>query len=323
MSAPHELADSPAPSEDPVDIVSPRPPEGLDSLARKITRRTTDLIVIGFIVIGGLTVAQRLLVWWKTDPAETLADPEIVFSRAALAPWGAGPQGVAIDLAGKPLTLLRRTFEGTHAEAAGFLRRECRETVAAGEVTLPELTPEETRLTETLRKHPPVEADPAGRWALHEIGAPLSMTLGVRRADAPGTVDRVVCWGLLLPLAERSWSILQIMPRPTRGAEQVVDPLPLPAGVQPGLAVRDELGGQVVTFSGVGPVDVWRRHFDQLATMRQWVAAVEWSIQPEAASAAWSTPGPADARVDLRLTRVDGGWTGLIHISPTRQKDHP
>jgi hypothetical protein len=259
-------------------------------------------------------VAQRLLVWWKADPAHALSDPEIIYSRDALAPWGLGPQGVAIDLADRPLSLHRRTFHGSREDAVASLRVDCRQALPA--TTPPEtaVSDEEVRLVSVLSRRSPTESATDQSWSLYEIPGPLAMVIGVRDSQAPDGPQRVVCWGTVLPLGEGAWSVLRITPRPLTDTDQSVPLWPLPGGSRPGLAVRDELGGQFVTFTGDGPPEAWQRHYDDLARERDWTVDVGWRIDAQACSAAWLLPHPSGRqRLDLRF----------INLSPTRQKDPP
>ncbi|MFV0445162.1 MAG: hypothetical protein ACK5Q5_16420 [Planctomycetaceae bacterium] len=290
----------------------------------RIARRTTDLIVIAIILMAGLTVTQRLLVWWKTEPADVRADPEVLFSREALTPWGAGPEGVSIDLPGQALTLNRRMFQGTFDDAIFQLRNDCREVLLSDAAPVLPRAETESNLISTLMKYPTAEVDPNLGWSLHEIGSPLTMTIGVRRGETPDLPDRVVCWGLVLPLAEGVWSLLRVVPQWTESAAGPVELLPLPAECRPGLSVRDDLGGQLVTFTGEGPLAAWRLHFEEVARQRNWQPVTSWQYDERNDSAAWTTPAEtAPQRIDIQLTLTSTGWTGLINISPTRRKEHP
>ena len=128
----------------------------------------------------------------------------------------------------------------------------------------------------------------------------------------------------MLPAGEGMWSILEVTPRPQAAAETGLVSIPLPMSAEPGLAVRDEIGGQLITFSGPGPASHWQLHFDQLADRQSWNVETGWQLKPHTAAAVWTIPGrEGEKRLDLRLTQTGTGWTGLINISPTRQKDDP
>lgn len=304
-------------------------------LSRRIARRTTDLIAIGLIVAAGLTVAQRLIVWWKTDPAEGSSDPQYLFAAEALTPWGIGPGGAAIDLGELPLTLHRETFVGDREEASDRLRAACREMLTSVDGalvdSLPPPTDAERKLLRRLETHVTAETDPQHRWELHELSIPLGMVLGVWCGDVtspptgipPEPSARLICWGLVLPIDDRAWTILRVTPR-SSGLASASGDWPLPPLTRRGLALRDAVGGGLITFTGDASPLVWRTHFEQVARQRGWKLLTDWNTTATAWSAAWSlSSGDQLLRIDLQFTRTEAGWSGLIHISPIPSQPTP
>ena len=294
--------------------------DGWEGLSRRIARRTTDLIAIAVIAIAGVTIAQRLVVWWKTDPADTLANPEVVFSSDALAPWGVGSDGAALDLGDAPLTLHRKVTPGTREEAVKKLLEECTTYLAESTETViivPAVTPEESRLLERLREWPLAGAADDHRWAVYQVDGPVAMVFGTRITNEGGAAVRIACWGLVMPSFDNTWTLLRITPRPTAASASAADAIPLPQNCRPGLAVRDDVGGQLITFSGGGPPDSWGTHYDALALERDWTLLADWRTESNSWSAAWSAgSGVAAKRIDLQFTRTEQGWSGLLNVSP-------
>ena len=300
------------------------PPVGagdLGSVSRRIARRTTDLIAIALILIGGLTVAQRLIVWWKTAPSETLANPEAVFSADALAPWGGGPGGVSLDLGSQPLTMHRRVVGGSRDDAIRALHADCRTAAEAFPTerfdALPPREERESRLLERLGEQAPAEAAADRSWAVYNLPGPAAMVFATRREAGEASRVRIVCWGLVMPSPEETWTLLRIVPRSGGAASGSAAGMPLPTNCRPGLAVRDEIGGQLVTFSGRGPPGEWRTHFETLAREQDWEPVAAWRTDAASWSAAWVRERDARLeRIDLQLTQSESGWAGLVNISP-------
>jgi hypothetical protein len=314
------------------DETAPRPDRVVvasgdwSDLSRRIARRTTDLIAIALLLAAGLTIARRVVVWWKTEPGDLRADPEYVYSSDALAPWGIAPGGTALDLGELPLSLHREALRGAKSNALDRLRGECRTTLVEADGALldalPPVSESESRLLTQLAAQPAAESGPNDRWALYDVPGPLPMVLGVHRGLPPDATPRVVSWGLVLPLGEDAWSILRVTPQGAGSGPADRLPVSLPADARRGLALRDSLGGSLVTFTGTGPPAAWRRHFDQLAEDNGWTIAAIWRTDPAAWSAAWILTREGEPqRLDLQLTRTDAGWSGLVNIAPAKPVD--
>ncbi|MCA9053289.1 MAG: hypothetical protein KDA75_05595 [Planctomycetaceae bacterium] len=319
---PHSESDPPVAESDRDRVsVVPVGSGDLGGLSRRIARRTTDLIAIALILIGGLTVAQRLVVWWKTDPSETLANPEALFSSDSLAPWGGGPEGVSLDLGEQPLTLHRRVVRGSRDDAIHALQEDCRTAVAGFPAdrfdSLPPREERESRLLQQLGNQSPIDMAADRTWSVYAVPGPVAMVFGTRRESVDAPPVRIVCWGLIMPSPEETWTLLRIVPRLSSNAAGNTESIPLPSNCRPGLSVRGDVEGELVTFSGHGPAAEWRKHFDHLAVEQEWRPLATWRTEAANWSAAWLRQrGTRLERIDLQLTQSETGWAGLINISP-------
>lgn len=327
---PQHTARDPAP-EHPELPLPPVTGEGWPAVSRWMLRRTTDVIAIALILLGGLTVAQRLVVWWRTDPVQTLADPQAAFAGDALAPWGVGPGGATLEFGGAAFTLRRETVRGTLDEALQHLQSICREQLLSPAATtgptaelslpaLPPIEPREAALLEKLSAVDPVERAADDAWSLYRTRGPLAAVIGVRGRRSDATAERVICWGLCLPLDQEAWALLVVAPGAASAAgRETTRSVTIPADARLGVSLRDELGGGLLTFSGGGRVEEWQVHFDRMANERGWTLRRPWTTAAGSRSAAWNGPvGDLPRRIDVHLTRGESGWEGLVSLSPIR-----
>ncbi|MEZ6065185.1 MAG: hypothetical protein R3B90_05645 [Planctomycetaceae bacterium] len=240
-----------------VPAVTTSPTDDFGRLAGRIARRTTDLIVIAFFVGAAVIVTQRLVGWWKTDPASVSVAVESAFAAEALAPWGAGAGGAEVEFGSAPFRLRQSATTGSLKDALARLRSLC---IADGtrqpRPELPSVTPEERRLVVRLTELPPVEGPLDGGVTVHELPGPLPMVFvlgpdpssGLERV--PPAEGRIFSWGLALPLESQVWSLLVVTPtvRSDLGVSEVA--AIVPANATLGMSIRDEVGGSLATFSG-------------------------------------------------------------------------
>lgn len=325
---PPAAGNSPPREDRPGTIVPPQSGDWSE-LSRWMLRRTFDLIAIGLVLLAGLTVARRVLVWWKTDPGDLVADQQTAFARDALAPWGIGPGGASLEFGAIPFHLRRVVLRGTLAEARAQLQaiaREAARTWVAKPAPLPSDGPElrEEQLLARLAAVEPVERGPDGQWSLYRIEGPLEMVAAVAPGQPDAAEARVVCWGLALPVEEDAWRLLVVTPPRGSTGASAAPALPLPPECRLELSLSDELGGGWAMFSGPGPAESWQVHFDRLAESRGWERLRPWSEGNPTRSAAWvESGGGKPRRVDVQLTRGEKGWAGVVSFSPVSIQEQP
>ena len=108
---PDELPPPTTDSTSPVE--SSDQPTGLAAVARRVSRRTTDLLAISIIGIGIFAVSGRLSDWWGTPPDSVLAPsqivPEVVGSDVA---WPEMDIPVGLNLGNLPVSVERLQIQG-------------------------------------------------------------------------------------------------------------------------------------------------------------------------------------------------------------------
>lgn len=314
---------SPAPDPPPaaqpvVERVAP-PPEDLGSHSRRIARRTTDLIAIALIIGAGLTVASRVVEWWRTDPADVMDNGRPDISLGALVPWGIAPDGVQLQFGEAPFALRQQAMRGTFDDALTRLEENCvRRLIAAPAAALPgAASAAEQRLLTQLANLTPTRTAADNQWAVYRVPGPLAMVVGVLHSSPELPESRIAQWGIVLPATEGAWTVLTIEPRQTPAPPVPQSRPPLPPGATPGVALSDELGGEFATFSGGSPVE-WRSHFDTLATEHGWRPARAWRTDPTDWSSAWIAGKDRGSarRIDVYFQRTETGWVGLLNQSP-------
>lgn len=323
---------SPTPNAEPPAVSTPGPDSGeAVPLSRVILRRTTDLIAISLVLIAGLTIARRVSVWWETEPTVATA-----FPHEALTPWGSGPGGALVGLGDRPLMLRRQIVSGNLDAALRQVQANCRrvlESPSGSHAPLLPITPTEADLLSKMDRIPVLEEDRAAGWSLHRLSGPLSMILGVGRQHSAGSGERdadeqrVLCWGLVFPSAESTWTVLTVEPRAAEGASTW--DLPLPEGTQARMRMSDDIGGGVLTFSGNGPPTAWQHHWDREAARRGWRTLRDWESGSDGWTAAWQadihpeknghppeTGRGGSRRIDVQFLWTEQGWSGFVHVSP-------
>jgi hypothetical protein len=296
---------------------TPPPPPSLGDLARRMRRRTLDLIAIGVVLIAG-GVVGRLLVESYRRPIDGPQDPS-----ANSSPGFAEELPVDLDFGEAEFALARQIVEGTAEDAAAKLAELLRSKI---ETACPKAgAPDETELQviAAARKRPAF-LEQSGEWSLHALDERFGMQVGLRnvataQGDRSQQTWRVTVWGLSLPTGENRWSLYAVTPggrvgSPTEG--QPAHPLPdLPTGAIRTLRIEDARGEFVLGFSGAGPVEAWRTFFEERFA-REGLVGTAWILGPDRVSARFvaRSDGPhPGATVSLELTRdPTGDWRGLL-----------
>lgn len=306
-------------------------PTGYGRLARRIARRTTDLLAIAIVAVGLLSVAGYLAEWWGTDPQEATQPASV---ESAGPTWGDAGIPVSLEFGGIPYTLRRRTVRGDQSQAAAMLLEECRRIVKTAGAPAGELDDAERRLLERLARHAPADQD--GRaWKLYRFHLPLPLVLGTRDFQpASETGDdsraertaRVVCWGMALPLDDDTWRLLAFhSPRSSteRGAGEST--VPLPGGAEKILSLRETTGTIWVAFRGEGPPKAWIGFFDDRFATHGGRRERGWNSSGGSWNARYSVnDGGLRGRMDVQIGRIDSSHlNGLVSFTPYKAASTP
>jgi hypothetical protein len=327
---PTDAVDVPAskPANSPTVVISGEHSD-LSSLGSRIVRRTTDLIVIAVIVGVALTVTLRVVDWWRAEPESLTANLEAAFSRDALAPWGAGASGTQVRLGEAPFTLARVDFQGTLDGALTRLEERCAASIAvSSKHDLPVIEDSEAQLIARLSRETPSRKLASEGGSLYRLPGPVPMVIAVGSgAGRDAGIDRVLCWGLAMPFDAQQWNLLLVTPGTGGGSDFGGAVGELPDGARHGMTVRDDIGGSLTTFSGAGPAEAWKSHFNVQAASEAWRDEGGWTTTGGHWSAVWTTErNGRRERIDIHLLQSAGGWTGVRQVTPlagTNQAGEP
>jgi hypothetical protein len=293
-------------------------PTDFSTVARRVTSRTTDLIAIGVVLVGGLSMGRQVVEWWQAEP------PSVAISGAAdVHPWGAGESPVELEFGDYPLALRRQIISGDRETALAALAEACRLSLETDRRTeLPAGEAADRMLAHTASLTPVVES--AGKWQIFRLEDRFSLVLGVRLLQGAGKEDnsetkRLACWGLAAPFDDTSWTLYLFQP-PISGKTAVArtPEIPLPPEGRRLLALRGADGGSLVGFSGEGLPQDWMTFFDDKLRTQGWSAGSGWT----SGKGAWSARFESDeknrgAQVTIEFSRdASGGLMGLIQIDP-------
>ena len=227
--------------------VSSPPSSGWNGLAQTIARRTTDLLVIGLIVAGGLTVTRQILQWWQAEPPAAVSPVEIANRVDLSAAAAADPlaiisqDGLPVLFRGERYRLSHQSCEGTREQAqtrlVSFCRTCCRDwkdkqrsiSTLNSAATLPAVDEKFGKIPQDTSWHA-IEGSPHSE--IRVTDGPLPMVIGVR-LDLQRTQEEtgdlafetknqtdgnlvsepldegvVICYGFAMPAREQNWSLL-------------------------------------------------------------------------------------------------------------------
>ena len=144
-----------------------------------------------------------------------------------------------------------------------------------------------------------------------------------RAAAAPlhpaGSVPRLLCWGMALPLGNSAWTlyIFRQSPAKNRPDSDFLD-VPLPPGAKRNLSLRDVHGGGLIGFSTSAPANTLIRFYDNWFKSHGWLQAEDWQTGQGVWTARFrSSASAAAAQADVRFAEDKGGvLMGILQIVP-------
>lgn len=287
------------------------------NLAKRIRSRTTDLLAIAVILVGGFAVGSQVSRLWEEEPNHVPA------SQTTGGPTLFDPnEPVELNFGQSPFSIQRASFNGAREDASVELVAKCREAAAAVSGPQHVISGGEQRLLQTLAKAKPV-AENDGR-KLYRINGPIIMAsvtgpVATNKDSMRASAEtRVICWGLAFPVAEKRWMTYVFTPRREGSSKTSTIDVPLPQSATPVLTIR---GGRGMTRSF--------RSTESLSAIRafykKWFQANGWqSLRTDSAQSTMTcerSNGDVTHRVEIQLNN-NGGRTasGLIMLTSRRKK---
>lgn len=300
------------------------PPKTYASLARIIARRTTDCLAIALLLTAGIYIGTTLSRWWNTDPSEIATTEELARAIAGSEiTWGTDGSPVFLEFGSQPGELRRQTFHGSETEAVQELIRSCEPIVKQSPEPVTAADSGELRLLDRLKTLQPTVASEDG-WRIDHVAGPVSLVVGSRRYSSPGPVResgaggwRVVCWGLMFPAQAGSWTLFTFSLSDVSFQDSPWPDFPLPSNCRRNLSVRSRPGSMLIGFSGLGPEDLWKTHFQESLADQQWTTS-GWRPTENGWSAVFqSNADNKPGLVEIQFTKsLDGLYRGLITATP-------
>jgi hypothetical protein len=294
------------------DSTSTDDPTGFAALSRKIRSRTTDLLAVAIVIIGGASIGTQFSHWWATD------DSELNLSLAADThrTWGDGDTPVTLEFGNHPIQLQRQSIRGDRNAALARLVESCADVAKNSTSPVTGIQPAEQKLLGLLQRQTPVR-EQQGVWQVYQIERPMTLVIATRTTqqsvDLPASDNdvsdltpqpdqphrRVVCWGMAQPNGEGIWvlftmrpTVLSADPRPEWGQVE------LPNGARKILSLRDAAGGALTAFEGEAAAEDWKSWFNVWFARRGWKTSQRWIESPVGWSATFV---PAEENVSGRI----------------------
>ena len=323
--------------------VPSKPILSLQPLARRISSRTTDILAISIVLVGGLTLGRQMLKWWHEEVPQVL---DVGPLENLGTEWGANSQPVALEFGQSPVRMTRQLFTVDDPRAAlDAVRERCQEALVTAR--LPELPPDKAELEQldVLATLTPDTEQP-GNWQLFTLGGGFVSIVGVKTFDSqtgildgasPSAVRRVICWGLVFPgLSDGTWTAysfvrrqggdLQTAGSPWPGSQPVgfqLSDMVLPSSCRRTVLMQEAGQTGVLGFRGRFDLVAWQSHFNSWLQESGWQPAEPWRQQ----AGGWSRrfvsreagrANDSTLQIQFHMQNTDQG-VGLIHWLPGRE----
>ncbi len=319
------MSESPSPDRPKADNQSSDVSK--QSLARKLSRRATDLFAIAILAVGVLSVSGRLTDWWATSPDDVLrTDQSVAQIVGSQISWGAGETPVALRLGQLPVVMHRQIIVGDETRAQAVASERCRSILRQVSAEKLAVDNAERDLVKKLKDQKPVD-EQKGHWQLFRIDQSQAMMVGtllfgIRQQTASQLADgddlELVCWAMVVPKGDAQWGVF-VFEKSSSPISAVVN-VPLPGGATIVFSMTDPSGGQLASFeSGELTVDSrrvaaeWRDYWDRELASRMWRPTREWERISNGWAARFESP---ESICEIILNPKDDRLRGLATLTP-------
>lgn len=300
-------------------------PWGLSLVARRLAGWTSNLLVLGLVLVVGLTFGRQLTSWWALGPDR--ASQEALGGKAVFDPDPLGGERTLhhLTFGDLPLRLGRQTVTGGKAAVFTALRAQCRVGAEQGLASTRMPGPDEQKMLSETVGMPPVDEEP-GKWKMYQLDGPVPLVVVTglpddapagQRSQAP---VRVLCWGFAFPAAAalQEWTLFTCVPSEGLTAPATEWPaLPQPPGARQRMALRSAGGGGLLLLAGTGAEKEWLDFFDARFEQQGWSAPEGWQIAGGTRHRRYAHPTQgfvvdvvvevrAELRVVMAVTRSEG-----------------
>lgn len=306
---------------------------GFGKVARKIRSRTTDLLAIAILLMGGLAVGKQIHSWWQADEDSNQSPQEIVQSNLGdVIPWGTDKVPVSLAFGQSPHAITRMSFQGERVEASAMLVQQCEGIAQAAKQPMRIPPVAHRKMLERLSRFKPVKKQ--GDWQVYRFDGPVFMATATKRfshreisTDHPAvmsptdteTAPYVVCWGVALPAGENLWTLFTFHSTTiqNQGEGSRLPVIEIPPYSRRIFSMRDDRGRGWITFRGVD--SGWKQFHDNWFQKHGWKLQSSWQDFGNVRAATFRGRFKEKSfRVELSYQKVDrrGESTGTIIVTP-------
>jgi hypothetical protein len=247
-----------------------------------------------------------------------------VGAPAAAIPLGSPPEELRFGDSGHRVE--RQSLRGARDAATETMRAACRRIAQSQEWPSESPGENESAFLQRMAERGPAESGVG--WQLHQFDGqfPIVVGIGIRLqseastttaeaapvAKQPEASRRVLAWSLATPSGEDQWTIYTWRAGGSRSPTSPLVEIPLPPQSRRTLTLGSPQEA-VMGLAGNGPLDAWKRHFDNLARERGW-AAEPWRRGGTSWHTRYLDPQASQA-IDVQLSEpTKGRLVGMVVV---------
>lgn len=298
------------------------------SPAKRIFSRVNDLLAIGIVLYGGLTMGDSVLDWWNTSPEDATQINKEKLADDLVPPDLLSEQSVRIEAGVLDIGFERVKLMGTPDEIGEQMVARLSDRAEAAGVPESEPTESELGMLQAIAEQKPVWTGNTG-LSIYFQNAPLAAYVAVREnSDSTEIVSqnhdaRVVSWGFVIPEGESRWTGWLFSPKGNSRRQISFDwKSILPEDANCELGFHSESEQVFLSFSGTGSLDRWRTEFEENLSQRNFALVQDWSRVGASASAEFLRTSESESQsLSLHIqTESDGRLRGLLNVARPREE---
>lgn len=290
----------------------------------RIARRLVDFFAILICTVILLSIGFNLSEWWRMDEtAVILAGIQSTSRPVQLV----HPQ-IQVKRQDSSQKVSRDSFSGNTIAVLKELTKRCQNHLVSSNRTPvnSKITLREQRLLAELALLKPLSKE-ENVWEIYSIPGRWPSIIGILNTHAQTELSsiswRVMFWSMAIPLNQQQWRIWMLENQPEEGKERDRNKEPsLPPGAEKILSLDSGKQGQLMFFSGMGPVKNWTRFFDRYYQNLKWDKTSHWKQVNDRFSARFSTRtgSVSFTVVDIIIYRSDKNSFKGIRIRANSQQ---